>query len=371
MNTVTIVTICYNEKNKLIKTIESVLRQTYTNIEYLIIDGASTDGTIELLKKYFKYEKVVIYSEKDTGIYNAMNKGILKARGKYILFLNAGDFLYNDYVIEQVMSYIKEIDNIIYYGKTCLTYADGLVQIEDFSSWEGSLKDKVFNGMMPCHQSIFAPRKILLEHLFDEKYKIRADYEWLLYSICAGYDCINIPIIISNFDLKGISSRLKNRKLFEKEELDILEKYSDNITEDILLFKKKLISEQKEKAIKYNLLFQIMNHWLSLKHNKINIGKFLKEKGYKNVGIYGMSHMGLRLLEELRESELTVKYVIDKNISNICIDIKKVSIEEELEAVDVIIVTAISEFNEIKNTLEDKLECSIISLEDLIYDIEY
>lgn len=367
---ITIITVCYNEKNRLKDTIESVLAQTYFNIEYLIIDGASTDGTLELLQEYAKNKYIVFYSEKDNGIYDAMNRGISKSSGDYIIFINAGDLLYDKYVIEKIVHFIENSHrDSIYYGKTCLVYADGLVQIEDFFKWDGTLKEKVFNGTMPCHQSIIAPKKSLTNHFFSEEYKIRADYEWLVSSICNGYECISIPVIICHFDATGTSGRLKNCNLFKKEEENILKKYQEYFTEKEKRFRKRKSNDNEQMAIKYHFLFRLMTNWMALKQKKINIGDFLNRKGYHIIAIYGMSHMGLRLLEELKESELVVKYAIDKNIDNLCIDIKKALISDNLEKVDAVIVTAISSFNEIKEILKEKLDCPIISLEDLIYEI--
>ncbi len=371
---ISIITVCYNEKIKLKKTIESVLTQTYSTIEYLIIDGASTDGTVELLHKYEEYEHMIFYSEKDNGIYDAMNRGIARSEGDFILFINAGDLLYDNSVIEKVVyhienSYVNINENYIYYGTTCLLYADGLVQIEDFSKKEGSVKEKVFNGIMPCHQSIIASRKSLINHLFREEYMIRADYEWLIHSICNGYECISIPVTISRFDATGMSGRLKNSNLFKKEEESILEKYQKYFTEEEKKFRKRKLDERADLMIKYHFLFQIMSNWLALKQKNLSIGKFLMAKGYKNIAIYGMSHMGLRLLEELKESEPVVRYAIDKNIDNLYINVKKTLINENLESIDAVIVTAISSFNEIREILKEKLSCPIISLEDLIYDI--
>ena len=114
MLTITVITICYNAINRVRETIESVCNQTYPDIEYLIIDGASTDGTKEILAEYLRFPNIKIYSEKDFGIYNAMNRGIARASGDYIFFLNAGDTLYNKYVLEEMYQYIKEDTKSIY-----------------------------------------------------------------------------------------------------------------------------------------------------------------------------------------------------------------------------------------------------------------
>lgn len=362
---VSIITVCYNDKEKLKKTIESVCCQTYTNIEYLIIDGASTDGTLEMLQEYKRNKKIYIESEKDFGIYNAMNRGIGKASGDYIFFLNAGDVLFNESVIENVADYITN-PNVIYFGKICLVYADGLKQIQDFDEKGRILGEKLSRGEMPCHQSIFSPRSALVNHNFREEYEIRADFEWLLYSFISGYECKAIPVIISCYNVNGASSRLKNNKQLQKEGQIILHKYQKELVKYRVSNFSKI--NQGETARKYIYLFQLMNNWMALKYKNFNIAQYLEKKNYKRIAIYGMSHIGLRLLEELHGERIQVIYVVDRNAENLFLNVKSLSLNEKLENVDAIVVTAVESFYEIQNILEKKVKCPIISLEDIIYD---
>lgn len=348
---------------------KSVLCQTYPNIEYLIIDGASTDGTVEMVKKHFKNEKLLFFSEKDFGIYNAMNRGIARASGDFIYFINAGDRFYNESVVADVISLITNRD-AIYYGNICLVYSDGLKQIQDFSKINGSIEQKLNAGNMPCHQSIFSPRKLLVDHYFREKYKIRADYEWLLYTVKKGYECIHIPTIISYYDVSGVSARLKNGRLFSQESGEILQEYQDEISENKELCFFNVQSEQEKAAQKYTNLFFLVCKWLALEQKKCSILESLKRKKYNHIAIYGMSHMGLRLLEETKKYNIVVDYAIDRNVKGLDLDIKIVFPEEELEEVDAIIVTAIDSFYEIESVLKKKVICPVISLEDMIYEAE-
>ncbi len=366
---ITIITVCYNEKERLEKTIESVCCQTYDNIEYLIIDGASTDGTIQMVQKYLKCHNISFYSEKDYGLYNAMNRGIVRASGDYVYFMNAGDTFYNAKVLAQVVSYIGEDKGTIYYGKTCKIYADGLRQIEDLTQSDMNLEETIADGCMPCHQSIFSPRKTLTNHYFREHYKIRADFEWLLYSITRGCSYKAIPIIISYYDVSGISSRLKNIKLLKKEEKEILEEYKSILAQKQIRIPEHNLAVMKAEIFKYTSLFQLMNYWLILKQRNLSIGKLLRKKDYKHIAIYGMSHVGLSLFGELKNEEIMIDYAIDRNAHNLNMDIKIVSPEEEFDEVDVIIVTALDCYNEIEKNLEGKINCPIISLEDLLYEV--
>lgn len=366
----TIITICYNEKEKLRKTLDSVCSQTYKNIEYLIIDGASTDGTTDLFQYYSGYSYIHFYSEIDYGIYNAMNRGIARASGDYVYFMNAGDLFYDDQVLSEVASYIGEDKDTIYFGKICMLFADGLRQIQDISNNKKTLSETLISGEMPCHQSVFSPREALINHYFREKYRIRADYEWMLYSLVRGYAYKAIPLIIGYYDTSGASGRLKNSVLFQKEEQEILDEYKENFTEEEYKFYHRRLANASQIASKYVFLFQLMNYWMTQKQNNVNIGEYLQYKGYRHIAIYGMSHMGLNLVRELKDWDIQVDYAIDKNKDNLFTDIKTFLPEEVLYDVDAIIVTVLDHFVEIKELLKEKVMCPILSLEDLLYEMQ-
>lgn len=367
---VTVITVCYNEKNRLRKTIESVCNQTYSGIEYLIIDGASTDGTQDMLKEYLAGadKNILFYSEIDYGIYNAMNRGIARAGGDYIYFLNAGDCFYNETVVEDVVSHIKDMDTI-YYGKVCMVYTDGLKQIRDFAGMEGRIEQELHGGGMPCHQAVFAPRDALADHYFREKYRIRADFEWLLYSIGKEYVCKSVPVTISYYDASGTSGRLKNDQLFRQEEQGILREYQVNRAADNTMEFCKTEMTLRKMSRKYESLFCLMSSWLALGQQSISVAEYFAAKNYKHVAIYGMSHMGLRLWYELESRGIKVDYGIDQDKDHLCLEMKIVSPEEKLDETDAVVVTAVSSFYEIVEMLGRKITCPVISLEDIIYDM--
>ena len=367
---ITVITVCYNEKEQMRKTIESVCQQTYPNIEYIVIDGASTDGTANLLQEYGEYPCISIYSERDFGIYNAMNRGIARASGDYVCFMNAGDTFYNTQVLSDVAGEIGKDRTTIYYGKTCMVYPDGLRQIQDFTESSANLKELLFQGVMPCHQSIFSPRKALTNHYFREQYRIRADFEWLLYSITHGCLCKAIPLIISCYDISGVSGRIKNMALTQKEDQKIMKEYQQDFMDAEAKACKVMFVDREIETLKYALLFYLMNHWMMLKQKNYSIGDYLRKKGYHQIAIYGMSHMGLNLLEELKTQDIQVIYGIDRNSDNLCTDIKTISPDETLEKVDAIIVTCIDHFAEIEERLSKDVGCPILSLEDIIYEIQ-
>lgn len=197
---ITIITVVYNNVLGIEATINSVLNQTYKNIDYIIIDGGSTDGTVEKIKKYVDRISLFI-SEKDTGIYNAMNKGLVYAKGKWVLFLNSGDWLYAVDTISTVCCHIDEsID--VFYGDQCFDYGDKkIIKCSDSSLCN-------FSKYMPLfHPATLVKRELLKEHPFDEKYKIAADYKQLYSLYLEGYSFKKINIVISNFEaVSGVSN---------------------------------------------------------------------------------------------------------------------------------------------------------------------
>lgn len=369
MLTITVITICYNAINRVRETIESVCNQTYPDIEYLIIDGASTDGTKEILAEYLRFPNIKIYSEKDFGIYNAMNRGIARASGDYIFFLNAGDTLYNKYVLEEMYQYIKEDTKSIYFGKICSISDDGSKIIKDFAEGKETLEEKLLNGNMPCHQSIFAPKELLVNHYFREQYKIRADYEWLFYSVTKKNRCKSVPIIVSNYDAMGMSGEPANAELLFYEEKQILDEYQEKY-EQVAHHSNlnEVLMEWKVLAQKHLFMFQIMNRWVELKQKNFCIWKFLQKKGYHHIAIYGMSFIGRRLYEELA-NYVEIDYAINKNADNICMDICIYLPNDHLEEVDAIIVTTVMHFDEITELLQKKVKCPVLSLENIIDEL--
>ena len=367
---ISIITVCYNVEKKIKLTIDSVLAQTYHNIEYLIIDGASTDNTLEVLQTYLGRNDLLIYCENDFGIYNAMNRGIARATGDYLFFLNAGDTFYDDHVLENIVSNMEGDPNAIYYGNVCTIYPDGSKVISNFEGKEGTLENKLLDGEMPCHQSIFAPRSTLTDHYFREKFLIRADYEWLMYSVCNGKRCVYIPLIISNYDTSGISGRVVNRKLFWKETQSIIDEYREKINQCNPV-ENWVEQEMKWKNLsdKHFFLFQLMNYWLELKQAGINIATYFEKHGYQRIAIYGISCVGLRLYDELKNSSIKIEYAIDKNAEKVLEEIEIVKPNEITKKVDAVIVTAITYFDEIKEQIKGEVDCPIISLEDIIFEI--
>lgn len=218
---VTIITVTYNAKSVLEDTIFSVLNQTYSNIEYIIIDGGSTDGTVDLIRKFS--DKVSFWiSEPDNGIYDAMNKGIAASKGEWINFMNAGDVFFNENVIKGIFSEpLKERYSIIY-GKTLVIYPHGKYIVTP------SRLSKISEYMPFCHQSTFVKSSLLKENKFDIRCKIAADYNFFykayqknpsifyyyseviaVYDAIAGISSINVSKLCE--EVKNISGKEDKR----------------------------------------------------------------------------------------------------------------------------------------------------------------
>jgi glycosyltransferase involved in cell wall biosynthesis len=195
---VSIITVVYNGEQHLEKTFASVLNQKYDNLEYIVIDGASTDGTLDIIRKY---EKHLAYwlSEPDQGIYDAMNKGIELATGEWINFMNAGDSFYSPDVIASIFADREEKADVVY-GDHHVVYNSNYTKIEK----AGEIKD-LWKGMTLCHQSLFIRTSLLKSHKFDVRYKIAADFEVLYSFALSNYVFRNTGLVIASVAANGLS----------------------------------------------------------------------------------------------------------------------------------------------------------------------
>lgn len=214
---ISIITVVFNGEKYLEETIQSVINQTYENIEYIIIDGGSMDGTVDVIKKY---EDKIDYwiSEKDNGIYDAMNKGILAASGAWINFMNAGDSFYNNEVLENVF-FKNDLENIdLLYGNYAVKDENNLILIHV------DVKDYSDKRNIPfCHQSLFVKSSLLKTNLFDLQFKIAADYDQYLRLKFKDVKILHLPLVISIYLDGGISS--VSREKLIKEYYRITKKY--------------------------------------------------------------------------------------------------------------------------------------------------
>lgn len=211
---VTVITVCFNAMSSIASTIKSVAEQTIFNqIEYLVIDGNSNDGTTAFLNDQLSVIDKLI-SEPDQGIYDAMNKGILNASGDWVIFLNAGDRFFDVETLERIFPQLSGAD--VVYGKT-LVY-DNIHQEELRPGYPLSMDWKTIPY---CHQSVFITRKGLTKCLFDTNYKIAADYNQYFNLKKIGCQFKLIEETISVYDNNGFSANNMLKLLNEYEDISL------------------------------------------------------------------------------------------------------------------------------------------------------
>lgn len=216
-----IVTVVYNDKNHIEKTINSVINQTYNKIEYIIIDGKSTDGTSEMIEKY--KEKITVYlREPDNGLYDAMNKSMKYITGDYVCFLNSGDVFYSENTVQKIFESLKNTTPDIIYGDAQI--ADENENIKGLRRHRPpeNLNWKSFRkGMLVSHQSFIPSAKII--EPYDLAYKYSADYDWCIKIMKKTTNIYNCKLVIINFLDGGLTKKRMFKSL--KERFKIMSKY--------------------------------------------------------------------------------------------------------------------------------------------------
>jgi glycosyltransferase involved in cell wall biosynthesis len=217
--TLSVITVVYNNARDIERTLLSVLNQTYTGIEYIVIDGASTDGTLEIIKGY-ESRIAKLISQKDKGIYDAMNKGLALATGDYVIFMNSGDEFYAPDTVATVFASADDAD--IYYGETEMvneqreSLGRRRHQAPEQFTW-GSFK----YGMSVSHQAIYIKR--LLTEPYDPKYQLSADIDWILRAAKKAKKIVNVNNYVAKY-LVGGMSKAKHRQSLQ-ERFDIMKRH--------------------------------------------------------------------------------------------------------------------------------------------------
>ena len=204
---VSIITVCFNQQKNISETIESVLSQNYNNIEYILVDGSSSDGSLEIINDYSSNIDCLI-SEPDNGIYNAINKGLLKVTGDIVGLLHAGDLFYDNNVISNVVNCFKQGDCDLIYGHSVVYTEDRKKIIRKNVS--PKYKDNLMKfGWFPSHQSIYLKSSVFDQcGDYNEDYKIAADYEFLLRVLLVHkLKAKRLDMFLLKFHLGGVSSK--------------------------------------------------------------------------------------------------------------------------------------------------------------------
>lgn len=196
---VSVITICYNIKDEIERTCKSIIEQTCQDFEWIVVDGGSTDGTLEILEKY-KHRINIFISEADSGIYNAMNKGIKRASGKFLIFMNGGDCFADIDIIEE----FKNLDGIYDYAD--IIYGNSMFNGKEVQ-YPYPLTKQYFYNQCINHQSSFIKKELFDKYgYYDEKYKIISDWQKWVVFIINHCEFVHWNKTVAVFDAKGVSS---------------------------------------------------------------------------------------------------------------------------------------------------------------------
>lgn len=218
-----IITVTYNAEKVLEDTIQSVIAQTYHYIEYIIVDGASKDGTLSIIDKYRSRIHSVV-SEPDKGLYDAMNKGISLASGDYLCFLNAGDCFHENDTLHQMVHTLNgtELPDVIY-GETAIVNKERhFLQMRRLSTPERLTWRSFKQGMLVCHQAFFAKRTLALAEPYNLRYRYSADFDWCVRILKKAHSVHNTHLTIIDYLDEGLTTQ--NHKASLKERFRIMAK---------------------------------------------------------------------------------------------------------------------------------------------------
>ncbi|WP_418184850.1 glycosyltransferase family 2 protein [Aliarcobacter vitoriensis] len=349
---ITVVTVTYNAEQYLEQTIKSVIEQDYPNIEYIVIDGASSDGTVDIIKKYEKYITYWI-SEPDSGIYDAMNKGIDVATGEWINFMNAGDSFALNNVLNKIFS--KTYNSDVLYSNSYYVNKDFQV----IGEHEVKELESFFTSEMPfIHQSTFIKKNIISKSIFRTDYKLASDFDLFCKLYIQKYKFEYLPNVkIAKFLVGGIHTF--NMVKYTSEALNsLITEYSD--TEFLINNLSVIKSFEKYSNESLNLFPTILSSVL------LNIEKTINS--YNKVALYGYGLFGRLIYSQYFDK---INLIIDKSISNKNIHLPIVNLQNiKNYDFDVILISLI---NKEKSVIEDLIKNGIprdkiiyINLKDIL-----
>ncbi|MBQ2885476.1 MAG: glycosyltransferase [Alphaproteobacteria bacterium] len=367
-----IITICYNEEMRIADTMKSIYSQSYTDFEHIIEDGCSTDNTLQLVKnceKLYKNHSLRIFSQKDSGLYDAMNKAVARARGEYICFLNSGDYFLDENTLQRVSDYIDTYpEKEVYYGDAIVIMPNGNELFQTNALPEHMLMDDKTEilstaGMGFIHQAMFAKNICFEKCSFNTKYRLRAELDWYYQCIDSGYQFKKMNYTLCKYSFGGVSEKtlsatqdiVETKKIITSHDYDV-NKYEKTLMNSVSYLRA------------YNSIYK---KWLALKVAGYSVEYFMRIHNVRTVAIYGYGELGNYLFYELKDSSVEVVCIIDKmdKYPYIEIPIIKPDNVEALQRVDMVIVTAVMHFEEIRNMYEGKGLCRIVSLEDVLEEL--
>lgn len=229
----TVATVTYNAGVTIRRTLDSVSQQTYTAVEHLIVDGCSTDGTMTEIQHYVERNtderhphQIVLVREPDNGLYDAMNKAILQAKGDYIIFLNAGDKFHSPTTLAEVAAQLNARYNAtrrpaVVYGETDLVDNDGkFLRHRRLQAPEQLTSNSFLQGMLVCHQSFYVRTDVARSNFYDLRFRFSADYDWCIRVMRRAEKrhliLHNTHLILTDYLAEGMTTRNHRRSLMER-----------------------------------------------------------------------------------------------------------------------------------------------------------
>ena len=210
---ISIITVCYNAEREIKATLKSVKEQSFKNYEYIIIDGASKDNTLKVISPS-GVGPTHLVSERDKGIYDAMNKGLALAQGEYLMFLNAGDSLYSTNTLQKIADVAKGSPDVIY-GDTAIVDAErNYLRPRKLRPPKTLTRNSFKNGMLVCHQAFLPKRELAMP--YDMAYRFSADFDWCVKILLASKKCTQIDDFIVNYLEEGATTRNHIKSLKER-----------------------------------------------------------------------------------------------------------------------------------------------------------
>lgn len=440
---VTVLMSVHNEENNIDEAIQSILSQTYDNFEFIIIDDASTDSTVEKIIKYTDKRIIFIQNEINMGLTKNLNRGIELAKGKYIFRMDGDDISVRIRFEEQV-AFMEMHPEIVLSGSWIRRI--GVVHdVARYKTTSDELKSGLlFNGGM-AHPTFIIRKSIVDKYAvrYNENLRYAQDYDFiykmsqygevsnipkvlLKYRIhdnqisnrklneqrkcadctrrtvlddlgivlteeefsCWSMFCVTYPHVVSETEkevLEHITEAVlkanRHRKIFNQKYLERdltarIRRYYKNVIEDDKSQLKNSVFDAlerdklKENADKYLEMFILMNRWVEIKQKGKSLVSYFERNGYRTIAIYGMGYVGERLEAELKNSNIQIEYGIDQIPDSVYTELITFYPEDMLKRVDAVVVTSVYFYDEIKKKLIKKIDCPIISLEDILDEID-
>ena len=211
---ISVITVCYNAAKELRHTLQSVASQTYPHIQYIVVDGASTDSSLELIKEY-QTDIDLLISEPDSGIYDAMNKGIKVATGDYLCFMNAGDTFHSPTTLADLFAQIhRPLPDVIYGETNIVDERRHFLCPRRLKTPKQLTYQSFLSGMVVCHQS-FYPRRALVPY-YNLTYRFSSDFDWCLNILAKATQTYNSQMVLTDYLAEGTTTRNHRASLKER-----------------------------------------------------------------------------------------------------------------------------------------------------------